>query len=192
MPENIMYNLHLSIGLLFQYCKYFSIKYAYIDLSNPFSQGLSGSIFQLLWLKKNRSDLFFLYIYFYFTKGMINMTILHLLVKTILCIIHYFCTHLTAFTGYCTKHKFSNVASFMLHRGSRSKEWEILWLLQGAVPRCDFHGGDAETDAILRSKSAYSLCAHLYSGPAGLPVACWLRREDLSWWARHSMPLSSF
>ncbi len=80
----------------------------------------------------------------------------------------------------------------MLHRGSRSKEWKILWLLQGAVPRCDFHSGDAETDAILRSKSAHSLRAHLYSGPAGLPAACWLRREDLSWWATHLVPLSSF
>lgn len=72
----------------------------------------------------------------------------------------------------------------MSFRGSRSQERKVLRLLQRTVPRCDVHGGDAQADAVLRSKSAYPLCPYLHVGSARLPPACRFGGEDLPRWVK--------
>lgn len=80
----------------------------------------------------------------------------------------------------------SRLCFVLSRRGSRAEERAFLRLLRGAVPRRHLHRGDAQTDALLRPQSAHPVCPDLHSGPARLPSARRLWREDLTGLGTHT------
>ncbi len=85
-------------------------------------------------------------------------------------------------------HHIHPVSAFLLlsHRGSGTDKPAYLRVLWGDVPWHHVHRGDAETDPLLRPQSAAPMCPDLHFGPARLPSACWLWREDLTGFGIHT------
>ena len=61
-------------------------------------------------------------------------------------------------------------------------EWEVLWVLQRTLPRCDLHSHHPPQDSLLWPQPAHPLCAHLCPSPPRFLTPCRLWRENLPGW----------
>lgn len=65
-----------------------------------------------------------------------------------------------------------------LFRCPREEEWDVLWMLQRTVSRCDVHYHHASTHPLLWLELTHSLCSHIRLSTACISFASWFRGED--------------
>lgn len=65
-----------------------------------------------------------------------------------------------------------------LFRCPREEEWDVLWMLQRTIPRCDVHHHHAPTHPLLWLELTHSLCSYIWFSTACISFASWFRGED--------------